>query len=378
MIESLIVYNSLLIILPFLGKIAINSYNSKGLYSHYNYQYALFLIIFFFVIIFGLRGGVGIDYYSYKETYDLFLSGFNGYDSGEGGYILICRFLSTWGFPSYIFFSFFCTIQITCIIMAFRRSNLLPFVLVVLIMTQFMVMMTLVRQMTFVCIFIWVVSRIEKINIFKYALIICLSTFFFHKSALLMLVVYPIIKYRRNLCGSVIFQIVIFTIFVIIGYSQILIHAFENLDFIANALGYDRYAGYNVLSGMFMDPNWGARTYVRLFLMYAAIIFSDKVRKENSNSSFNRFYNLFFWGVCMEMMLYGTNVASRAFLPMYYMKLVIYAYTLQYLYLKFKRRHMLVGFICFFSLLLFDYSTIYYEALNPDANVAYRFFWQLN
>lgn len=378
MIQSILVYNSLLFILPSLGDIAVKSYERKPYPYYTNYWLSLILIIFIFTLIFGIREGVGIDFYAYKDKYELFLKGLETHATNESGFLLICRFLALWSLPSPFFFSFFCFIQILFIVRAFRKSNLLPYILVVLMMSQFMIMMTLVRQMTFVCIYIWLVKKIEKFNFFQYALIIIICTFFFHKSAFLTLALYPFIKYQHNLCGNSIFQIIIFTIFVYIGYSQILIHSFENLDFIANALGYEQYSGYNVLSGMFMDPNWGPRTYIRLFLMYAAILFSNKVRKHNEGAEFNRYYNLFFWGVCFEMMLYGTNVASRAFLPLYYMKLVIYAYTLQFFYLKFKRKKKLLGLSLFGILLLMDYLTVFYEVQDPDKTVAYNFCWQIN
>ncbi|RKU79132.1 hypothetical protein DW945_12785 [Parabacteroides sp. AM44-16] len=126
-----------------------------------------------------------------------------------------------------------------------------------------------------------------------------------------------------------------------------------------------------------MDPNWGGRTLIRVALVFVTILFSNRVRAYFPTVGFTQFYNLFFWGVCAEIVLYGTNVVSRVFLPLYYMKLVIYAYTLYYLISNYRKSYKIFFMCCCYMLLLsMDYSSVFYEAKLPENTSAFKFFWQ--
>ena len=93
-----------------------------------------------------------------------------------------------------------------------------------------------------------------------------------------------------------------------------------------------------------MDPNWG-RTLIRVWHWFLSrSFFLIESGLISPTVGFTQFYNLFFWGVCAEIVLYGTNVVSRVFLPLYYMKLVIYAYTLYYLISNYRKSYKI--FLC--------------------------------
>lgn len=378
-IESFIVYTSLLFIIPMLGHTADQIYCRRNIYSSYSYIGVLLCIILIFSIIFGARYKVGIDFLNYKRIYEVIQQGTKTDDIIEPGFYIICKLIGGLGLHYFFFFFFFCCVQISFIIAAFKnRPELLPWIFIVLLSTQFMIMMNLVRQMTFVCCFIWLVSRIHKISFFKYTIIIALCTFSLHKSALLALPLYPMVRYDRNLSGSYLFQNIFYWSCIYLGYSHFILDKFEDFSLIASALGYSQYEGFNVLEALFMDPNWGARTYIRIALVAATILFSRSVRAYfNKDGMYTHFYNLFFWGVCAEIVLYGTNVIARVFLPLYYMKLVVFAYTLYSLSVNSKRNYKnLFMWIVYVGLLLMDYSSIFYESTLPDNSSAFQFFWQ--
>lgn len=380
MLQSFIVYTGLLIILPFLGHTAYQINQKRTQYPNRVYYGFLALIILIFGIIFGARYKVGIDFMNYQYIYETIASGRRTQDQLEPGYILICERLGMISKHSFVFFCFFAILQIGFIITAFKnKPKLLPWILLIILSTQFMVMMTLIRQMTFVCCFIWMITRIDKLNFLKYCLIISLCAFFFHKSAVLMLPFYPIIKYRGNLCGNHYFQIAIYLFALFLGKSQFVLNKFDDFTAIASLLGYESYEGAGAVAMLFMDLNWGPRTYVKFIIVLMSIILSPRVREYFSNEKtlYVRFYNLFFWGVCAEAMLYGIDVVCRAFLPLYYMKMVINAFTLAYV-IHYYRKNFKSLFICvaFVGLLLIDYTSIFYEVSLPDNTSAFRFFWQ--
>lgn len=379
MLESFFVYTSLLVILPFLGHTAKQYYFSSGSNRLYRYWGFLFCIIILFSLIFGARYNVGIDYPNYKLIYETIRDGKITDDIIEPGFYWICKVLGSLDLHSFFFFGFFCCLQISFIILAFKnKPNLIPWILLILLSTQFMIMMNLVRQMTFVCCFIWMVSRINSMSFIRYAIIVAICTFLFHKSAVLVLPLYPFIKAKKNLCFTYLFQNVFFLICVYLGYSHFILDKFEDFSTIASFLGYSQYEGFNVLEALFMDPNWGPRTLIRVALVFVTILFSKEVKAKFQEVTFTQFYNIFFWGVCAEIVLYGTNVIARVFLPMYYMKLIIYAYTLYHLVTNYRKSYRnLFMCCCYVMLLVMDYGSIFYEAKLPGNSSAFRFFWQV-
>lgn len=378
-IESFVVYTSLLIFLPFLGHTANQLYLKNDSNRSYHYWGILFCIVLIFSVIFGVRYEVGIDYLNYKKIYETIQNGLIPDDIIEPGFYWICKIIGSLGLHYSFFFGFFCFLQIIFIILAFKNKlELLSWILIVLLSTQFMVMMTLMRQMTFVCCFIWLVSRINSISFAKYAIIVALCTFFFHKSAILVLPLYPFIRLRKNMCGTCLFQNIVFLVCAYLGYSHFILDKFEDFSTIASFLGYSQYEGFNVLEALFLDPNWGPRTLIRVALVFVTILFSKKVRDYFPTVAFTQFYNLFFLGVCAEIVLYGTDVIARVFLPLYYMKLVVFAYTLYYLISNYRKNYKnLFMCCCYVVLLLMDYCSVFYDTTLPNNTSAFKFFWQV-
>lgn len=377
-IESFIVYTALLICIPYLGHTAHQLYcinNKKTI----GYLGIVILMALIFSVIFGARYNVGIDQLNYLRIFEAIQSGTKTDDIIEPGFYMMCKILGAGGIHYFFFFFAFCLIQISFILNAFYdKPKLLPYIFIILLSTQFMVMMNLMRQMTFVCCFIWIVAKRDNFNFIKYIITICLCTFILHKSAILAILLYPIVKTDKNLCIFYSTQIIIYITCIYLGYSHFILDKFEDFSAIASLLGYSQYEGFNVFEALFMDPNWGPRTFVRFALVLVAIMLSNKTRKYfKDDRLFIPFYNLFFWGCCAEVILYGTNVIARVFLPMYYMKLIIFAYTLLYIVNCWKKNYYnLISGGLFLILLLMDFSSLFFEAMQPDNSSAFQFFWQ--
>ena len=145
-LESFVVYTSLLISLPFLGHTANQFYQRPDSNRLYHYWGILFCVILIFSLIFGTRYEVGIDYLSYKKIYEVIQNGEIPDDIIEPGFYWICKIIGALGLHYSFFFGFFCCLQVFFIILAFKnKPELLPWIFIVLLSSQFMVMMTLVR-----------------------------------------------------------------------------------------------------------------------------------------------------------------------------------------------------------------------------------------
>lgn len=123
---------------------------------------------------------MGIDYLSYKKIYEVIQNGEIPDDIIEPGFYWICKIIGALGLHYSFFFGFFCCLQVFFIILAFKnKPELLPWIFIVLLSSQFMVMMTLVRQMTFVLLFymvgesdqFYIVRKVCDLDCFMYVLL---------------------------------------------------------------------------------------------------------------------------------------------------------------------------------------------------------------
>lgn len=119
-IESFLVYTSLLFIIPMLGHTADQIYCRRNIYSHYSYLGVLLCIILIFSIVFGARYKVGIDFLNYKRIYEVIQQGTKTDDIIEPGFFIICKVIGGLGLHYFFFFFFFCCIQVSFIIAAFK------------------------------------------------------------------------------------------------------------------------------------------------------------------------------------------------------------------------------------------------------------------
>lgn len=379
-IESLIVYLGLLICLSFLAHTASQIYEFSNKRKTIAYLGVIISIDLSFSLIFGARYNVGIDQLNYKEIFEAIQNNIPIYDNIELGFYYINKILGTGGIHYSFYFFSICFIQLTFILSAFySRPRLLPYILIVLMCANFMYMMNLMRQMTFVCFLIWLISKKYNLTFLKYSLWILLWAILWHKSAAITIFLYPLIKTNNNCCGSYKFQVLFFMFCLYLGYSRYIFDKFENFDTMAGILGYSQYSGYNVLAALDMDLRWGPRTLAKALLVLIAILMSKKTYAYfRIDPMYNSYYNLFFWGCCAEVILFGTNVISRVFLPMYFMKVVVFAYTLEYFVKYWKKgwKNFILS-VSFVMLLAFDFTSILYEASEPGKSSAFQFFWQV-
>ena len=111
-VDSFVVFTSLLISLPFLGHTANQFYQRPESNRLYQYWGNLFCVILIFSLIFGTRNEVGIDYLSYKKIYEVIQSGEIPDDIIEPGFYCICKFLGALGLHYSFFFGFSCCLQV--------------------------------------------------------------------------------------------------------------------------------------------------------------------------------------------------------------------------------------------------------------------------
>mgnify|MGYP003548342219 CR=1 FL=1 len=79
--------------------------------------------VFFYAIIFGLRSGVGVDFWGYKEWFDYSAAGFGAYKNMEPGFNLLINLCVKFGLPFSFFLGFIAFCQLLLIYLAIKLFN---------------------------------------------------------------------------------------------------------------------------------------------------------------------------------------------------------------------------------------------------------------
>ena len=381
MLHSIIIYGGLLCVLSNLAFYANHLNKQISLNTKYSRLFVLLLILLIFSLILGSRYDVGIDHLSYLSMY-LDLS--KGYDiqttTIEPGWVLLNKLFINCGAHYSVFFSFLCALQILFILLAFKdRINILPWVLFALMCGPFLSWLSLIRQYQVICIFIWLSMTIEKRNFINYLFWIIICAFFFHKSALILLLIYPFIKCRKSFTGPIVLQIIIFTICLYIGITKFLLNKLEFMNTIAFIVGYgDSYGQVDDFERFNRDTNFGIRSYLVTLLIYITIFLSNKLKYGIKDNTIKTFYNYYFYGYCLFMITFGLDAVGRFFHYFYGTAFVIYGYLLYYLY-KNKRKSKLdlFKYISVITLNLLTFIGLLYDVQIDESHTMFRFYWQL-
>lgn len=159
-----------------------------------------------FAVVFGMRYDVGVDHLSYLEKYlERFHSGKND---------LLFNLLSELGWRLNlhyaVYFSLIAFIQVFFFFYAFKNERYLYPFLVFFIFTngEWGFWMNGIRQALAMCIWIFSLKYIEEKKIWKYLLWGILAVLF-HKSAIILLIFYPILRNGKDYFKSISLQLLL-------------------------------------------------------------------------------------------------------------------------------------------------------------------------
>lgn len=329
------------------------------------------ILILVFTVIFGIRYNVGIDYKNYKEHYDNL-----NFERMEYMFKYISMFLAENRIHVTVFFSLWALTQISILIASFKNEKYLyPALIFVLFAGQyFLLWMNVIRQDIAACIFIYSISFIVEKKILKYILCIVIACGF-HKTALLLIIIYPIWTLRKSYFSSIYFQLILLFISAIIGlYSK---SFFDSLNvlliaFMSN-LGYENYA-FGILDSTINEAKLGMTFLSSFFIDIIAITYSKKTKLFYNNNRYLCFYDLYFIGVIFNLLFAQSFILLRPFRYFRFFKMIICAYLLYYLYNNRTNKLNLFSFIIVLLLFLILYIAIF--RYSEDACYNYLFYWQ--
>lgn len=365
-LQSLLVYTLLAIIMYIFAK-------KSFLTQKASYQ---MIPIIAFILVFGLRYSVGIDWENYRAIYEEELYGMSFLEMlktrYEVGFLSIVYLCHIFQLPTYMLFVCLAAIQIIFLYLALKEDHsVLPYVYLAFIFSGIAIFgfCNVIRQDIAFCIFLYALKFVRDRKFIHY-LLFCALAFCFHKSAIILLPFYFIWYRKSAIFNRPITQISIFIASIIISFSNPLQHIFKYLETIIVLVGFEKYT--DIVEDLTTNSIIGP-TRITLILAYLIIFYNSQNIKQFFNSKlFNQFYDLFFIGTCCYFMFLGNMMFGRITLYFTNFSFIIYGYALCYYYQQPKTRAILIGIIATYLSLFTSYSSLILKCTqNTDGYVSY-------
>lgn len=276
------------------------------------------LAICLYSAIFGLRYGVGADFFQYMDNYNALLKSEGSStirENYEFGFLFLYKLLASTGFHSSFFFTIFAFLQVYLTVYVLKKSyQLYPFfVLTFMLGCTWLTYCNGLRQIfAFNLIAVSLLFYGSKKNVLVHYLLIILAISF-HKSAAIAAIFYPLFLVKEEWFRNVTIQIIVFIISLFLrgnDFVQDWVMTLERYTFI---YGYDTYFGKSYEFELYNESavHWGIGTYVLLLINGLMIIFSTRVKSFFANRYVNIIYNLYFIGVIIGNIFVASHVIMR-------------------------------------------------------------------
>ena len=325
-----------------------------------------------FAIIFGMRYGVGMDHLNYLKNY---ITG-EGVDKYEWGFKWITVFFSENNFHYSVYFGVLAFLQVFFFFYAFKNERyLFPYLAFILFAGGYYLnWMNAIRQDLATCIFIYSIKFIDEKKFRKY-LIWCAIAFLFHKSAAILIILYPFLRNGRDYIRSIPLQLIIFLVAIVIYYSH-----FQLENFISSQIqiftSWFRYESYKMddINNMVVEVNTGIGFIILAIVDIVIILYSNKLKNFFNSKRFVIIYILYFFGTITRIIFARSVILERPFRYFSYFELIVASYFIYYLFTHLKSSFNKLIFFLIVGIYILLFSAMIY---NCETNTAkFLFFWQ--
>lgn len=354
--QSIIVYTLFAWLLAYNAKLSIRD-NTVQVHN-YGLPKHLWICLFIFAFISGIRWYVGVDYPSYLFDYGQMLNGnYQVRSRGiELGFLWLSKLCATLKLHYTLYFAMFASLQIYFILLAFKqRRYLLPTMLVVLIMGgYYFSMMNGIRQQLVACSFIWATKFIIEKKKVHYLIWVAIA-YQMHHSVLLLVPTYFLV-YDKTKWNKMKLNILVFVFCFFMGNTPYWIGKVMVFSDVLTWMGYDNYLSNLTDADTFRSFNFGPRMIVVLSTYIFCIINYNKVSLYFKDRAFDLYFKLFMIGCCGYYLFINTTLVFLR--PIEYFTifaLPVCAYTLIYL----KRKNALYFYVMAFCAMAFTFLSCY-------------------
>ena len=335
--------------------------------------------IIIFSLVSGMRYNVGADHLTYLDNY------LNGRYSGKGEVLFNVFSDIGWYFNLHytVFFGLIAFAQILFFFLAFRHERFLFPLLIFFLFTtgNYLFLMNVMRQALAMCVWLYALKYIERKKLYSYALF-CFLAFFIHRSSIILIVFYPLLKGGRDYFKSVKLQVLLLIGAFLVQqlFFNILMRFETVVTFYTSLLGdglYDNY-GLETLRESFVESEGsGIATAVKILFNFVIILYSPQLKKYYNSKRFILIYFFFFLGLLTTYIFpSGAISLSRPFRYFYIFQPIMYSYFLYFLYKNRVKSEHFFGFIA--VLLLFSMIFILSQlSATENSYSLFQFYFQI-
>lgn len=229
------------------------------------------------------------------------------------------------------------------------------------------------RQVLALCIYIYSLSLFDK----KYWLIKCFISILIaasiHKSVILLVPFYFILKYKQEWFTNLKIQFILFFAAYIVGNIGIVQNIIGQFDSLFAYMQYEDYLERTDLEDMLdRKVSRGIGFYGILITDILLLLYSKKIKTHFSNNKLIKyFYNFYFIGILIRYAFLSSMIIQRINVYFYYYKFIVAAYALLY-----ARKKSVFLFIMLILLYLIFFIGIL-SSMESNKSM-YKFFWQAN
>lgn len=383
MVQSIVIYSLLFGIMLLFARRTARGENMLAMSYQSQvkafWRYDIYIPIILFSVIFGMRYDVGTDHLTYLTKYVAEIKT-ERYEPLFGALTEICQYFKL---HFTIYFSILAFIQILFFYLSFKSERYLyPFLLYFFFVTEdWMSWMNIIRQSVAICISLYSIKFIEEKKLWKYLFWVFIA-FCFHRSAIIIVVFYPLLRRGRAYFNSINFQILLLAIVLVVSklFSNVVFYLDSVIGTYSSLLGQDSYTeSYNsnrLLESFSENSGTGIGFLFKLFISIIIILYSKKLKIFYNSKRFNIIYFFFFLGLLTFYVFPpGAISISRPFRFFYFFQMIMFGYFTYFLYSTRAIRGRLELF-CFIVIAFLGMFYLSQITANADSHKWYQFYFQ--
>lgn len=339
--------------------------------SNYNY---IIIAIAFYAFIFGLRYGVGSDYFNYVNAYDELVRTGQVNEEWEIGFLGFMKLLAPFN-SRFLFLGSAAFIQLFLVAQSLKEEKkLFPFLFFAFMFScVWLGYSNLIRQI--IAIGFWMLAVMyavnEKYNLRKRIIlyyVMVAAAFLFHKSSIILIPLFPLIAFKSDWFKSVKLELILLACALVLMRINIVQDVIANMDQALNLLGYSQYGRYEEL--LDNEVRLGAGFFISLLLVLIIILNSEKAKAYFNSKHFNIIYSLYFIGILLRYVFISSMLIGRLSQFFSGFGFIILGYFLWYSWER-KRKVLSLSII---ALIMLSFAAVIYR--GADNCSLFVFNWQ--
>lgn len=359
LIQTIFVYSGFIVVLLLNGLYVKQQSQTMALsgspFKNKDFFRSTICMFLFFAVMVGIRYDVGTDHLYYWTAYEQ-----GGNERFEFLFQLLSNVCKKLGFHPAVFFGLLGLIQIVFFYWAFKDESFLFPLFAVFLFTDglFGSWMNTIRQDMACCIWIFSFNYIFQKKPIKY-LLFCFVAFLIHRSAIVLVILYPVFRNGKDYIQKMPVQIIIILIaFVFRNNFGFLLEKLDNLfsmyiSLISFNSDFDYYTNYsteNAISSIGQNINdvrqTGLGVIVKHISYLCIVLFSNKVKNYYNSPKLNAIYTLFFISYIAYIVLPpGVWSLSRPFQYLVCTRMIMLSFLVYYLLNSKQNNYSIIGII---------------------------------